>query len=131
MTLASETGRAELVASFAHLAEEVARLAQSVECVVAIAKARPHEEDPALNRGASKSKLCKAEGTAGVNAASATDVLEEAVNLSPADEPAAQSKEKTETESLVATGISDLYERLGGFLNDSLQPPHKAATPAK
>ena len=130
MTLASETGRTELVASFAHLAEEVARLAHSVECVVAIAKARPQEEDPALDREASKSKPCKAEGIAGVNAASATDVLEEAVNLSPAAEPA-QSKEKTGTESLVATGISDLYERLGGFLNDSLQPPHEAATPAK
>ena len=113
MTAASETGRTELVASIADLAEEVARLAHSVERVVAVAKERP--------RHASKSKPLKAECTEGVNATSATDVLEEVVTLF--DEPTAHSKERTGTESLVAAGISDLYERLGGFLKDSLQPP--------
>jgi hypothetical protein len=137
MTVASETGRAELVASIGDLAEEVTRLVRSVERIVAAARARA-QEDPTHDQFTSKtttrkanSKPRKAEGNAGVTAASATNVLEEAVPLSPVDEPTSQSKERPGAESLVAAGISDLYDRLGGFLKDSLQPPHEGAPSSK
>jgi hypothetical protein len=129
MTAASETGRAELTASVVGLAQEVARLAHNVEYVVATAKMH-RQEGTSHNRCASKSKPRKAECTPGVNEESATGVVEEAAicPLSQVDEPAlAQSKEKVAAESLVAAGISDLYDRLGGFLKTSLQPPHEDA----
>jgi len=130
MTSISETGRAELVASIADLAEEVARLAHSMERVVTLAKTGPQDE-PAHNRYASKTKPPKAKrkprkAECAPGDTSSTDVSEEAVTLSPVDEPTAQS-----SESLVAASISDLYERLGGFLNDSLQPPHQGDRSSK
>jgi len=124
MTAISETGRAELVASIADLAEEVARLAHNVEYVVAVAKAR-RQKCPSHSRCTSKSEPHEAECTVGLNDVIANDVVEEVVSLSPVDEPTAQSKDMTGAQSLVAIGVSDLYERLGGFLKNSLQPPHE------